>query len=41
VEDAVVSEAIRALGIVRLASRNRGQQCLTALIAMIKNPVGS
>jgi AP-3 complex subunit beta len=41
VEDEVVSDAIRALGYCTTHIPESGQQCLTALIAMIKSPVGS
>ena len=40
-EDAVVSDAIRALGCCATRIPESGQQCLTALIAMIKSPTGS
>ena len=41
VEDAVVSDAIHGLGYCATCIPESGQQCLTALIAMIKSPVGS
>ena len=40
-EDGVVSDAIRALGYCATRIPESGQHCLTALIAMIKSPVGS
>ena len=40
-DDEVVCDAIRALGCCATRIPESGQQCLTALIGMIKSPIGS
>jgi len=41
VEDTVVSEAIGAMGCCATRIPESRQRCLTALITMIKSPIGS